>query len=97
MEVFVDYRIESFESGLFTLKFTASLLHEGQSADIYLDGEWVGKIEFSSPEYSLSKFLAFESSPFEIAEGIHELRFFFRGANTLDTLHAKRIEFIKTN
>ena len=94
MEVFVDYRIENGEAGVFTARLTASLLHEGQSADIYVDGEKVSKIEFTSPECGLSKFFDFESSPFEIAEGIHELRFFFRGARAWDGAHYKKCEFV---
>lgn len=94
-KVFVDYRIENDNAGEYILKINASVYSEGQSVDIYMDGEKVDEIMLDAPEYNIAKFFTFESKPFMISEGVHEIRSIINGAKIQDGVHYKKWEFEK--
>lgn len=94
-DTFIDYRIENDKTSEFILRITASCLNSGQSVEIFMDGEKLVEVDCNTQNCSFEKFYVFESKPFVVPEGVHEIRSYVRGAKASDSIHYKKWEFIR--
>ncbi len=92
---FVDYRIENGKAGKFVLCLNAACRHEGQRVEWLLNGKTLTEVDCVAEEYGLEKFYTFQSELFYMPAGVHELRFYVRGAQAMDSIHVKEARFIR--